>query len=76
MEKIIQMKIEITPEILAKIFWEMDDGEQSEFFNALYIEANGALNLQDQLDYVVKNSTLSEDGMSAMTAFYWVVKNK
>lgn len=33
--------IPITPKQLAEAFWEMDDGEQAEFFNAIADQVGG-----------------------------------
>lgn len=45
--------IDITPELMAKIFWEMDDEDQIIFFEEIWQLFDGTLGTQ--MDYVAKN---------------------
>jgi hypothetical protein len=40
--------VEITPELLAEAFWNMDSGEQAMFYNSLDSDAEGMLVFQLQ----------------------------
>ena len=39
-------EIEVTPELLAQMFWEMNNDQQAEFFDALAKVSNGLLSYQ------------------------------
>ena len=55
--------IEITPEQLAEMFWEMDDSDQAEFFHSLFIVSDFQL-LDTQMYGVGKLAT--EYGLRVM----------
>ncbi len=58
-------EIEVSPELLAKIFWEMDNDQQAEFFDALSKVADGALS--DQMENVAFfTDSLSMRALNAM----------
>jgi len=63
----VKIQIEITPENLAKIFWEMSDTDQAEFFN--YLGKNVSLEEFKIQLYYVKNNVLSENAKEIMNAF-------
>lgn len=48
--------VEVTPKQLAEIFWEMDDDEQAEFFQQLFV-VSGLPNLDNQMYAVSKSAT-------------------
>ncbi len=43
-------EVDVTPELLAKLFWEMNNDEQAEFFHALAVVSGSELT--EQMDYV------------------------
>jgi hypothetical protein len=51
-------QIECTPELLAKIFWNLDNDEQAEFFDSLSIIAG------DKLDEQMEIVAYYTDGLS------------
>jgi len=64
----VNVKIEITPQILAKIFWEMYDDEQADFFNNLSVLASIS-EIEEQLYHVKKSDMLTESGKEVMSRF-------
>jgi len=59
--------VEATPELLAKIFWEMDNDEQADFFDALAIVADRKLS--DQMENVASfTDGLTQKALDAMIA--------
>ena len=59
--------VEATPELLAKIFWEMDNDEQAAFFDALAIVADHKLS--DQMENVASfTDGLTQKALDAMIA--------
>ncbi len=50
--------VEATPELLAKIFWEMDSDEQAIFFHMLATVAG------DKLSTQMENITICTDGLT------------
>lgn len=57
--------IEVTPEVLAEIFWNMDNDEQAQFFHCLSVKADGKLD--EQMEIVALNTdSLSQKALLAM----------
>ena len=60
-------KVDVTPELLAKIFWQMDNDDQAKFFHELALIAGD--NLEGQMEYVARfTDSLSHKALTAMTA--------
>ncbi len=58
-------EVETTPEILAKIFWEMNNEQQAEFFDCLAKISNGELS--EQMEYVAHyTESLTSKALHAM----------
>ena len=58
-------EIEVTPELLAQMFWEMDNNQQAEFFDALAKVSNGLLS--DQMTNVASfTDGLTQRALDAM----------
>ena len=59
--------IDVTPELLAKMFWEMDNDQQAEFFDALSKVSDGKL-LEQMENVAFFTDSLSLKALEAMTA--------
>ena len=60
-----QATAEVTPDVLAKAFWEMDSKEQAAFFRALKKEVEGKrYEFETQSHYMCKG--LCEEGRDAL----------
>ena len=58
-------EIEVTPELLAQMFWEMDNNQQAEFFDALAKVSNGLLS--DQITNIASfTDGLTQRALDAM----------
>lgn len=58
-------EVEVTPELLAQIFWQMDNDEQGEFFDALHKIAGDKLS--EQMNCVANfTDSLSMRALNAM----------
>ena len=55
METDIKAKIEITPAILAKAFWNMDDKEQAQFFTELFNFTSETYNNRKKNDWWIQD---------------------
>lgn len=63
----IEVRTRLTPEHVAEMFWEMNDEEMSEFFNALgKIADEDSLSMLKQMLAVAKNKTLNPYGVAAV----------
>ena len=67
----ITTKVELTPEELAEEFWNMDDQQQSAFFNKLgsiveHAQGRGIL----QLDYIILSDSLRDNGRKVIKHLY------
>ena len=59
----VSTEVELTPSQLAEEFWNMDDTQQSEFFNKLGdIVKNAQGRGLFQLDYIVLSGALRDSG--------------
>lgn len=56
----VEVRVELTPERLAEIFWAMSEDQQAQFFNALGGEGASLVSMQQLA--ICESDALSEDG--------------